>query len=82
LIELCPFEREVNANSRVDVKKIVTIVFLAEMLCFVLGTTSAAEAANIESVYLMYGNQDSSPVAIPLKSYPANNRSMSRSVPD
>jgi hypothetical protein len=47
-----PFGRKVGTNNRDDVKKTVTIVFLAEIFCLVLGTTSLAEVANIESPYV------------------------------
>jgi hypothetical protein len=46
------FGRKFSTNNRVDVKKIVTIVFMAEIFCLVLGTTSLAEVANIESPYV------------------------------
>jgi hypothetical protein len=52
------------------------------MFCFVLGTTSAAEAANNESGYGVYRNQDSPPVAIPPKLCSAYNRSRPKSVPN
>jgi hypothetical protein len=53
LIELGAFWEEIQHPNRVDVKKIVTIVFLAEIFCLVLGTTSLAEVANIESLYVV-----------------------------
>jgi hypothetical protein len=51
VIALVPFGRKFSTNNRVDVKKIVTIVFLAEIFCLILGTTSLAEIENIESLY-------------------------------
>jgi hypothetical protein len=49
-----PFGRKFSTNNQVDVKKIVTIVFLAAIFCLVLGTTSLAEVANIESSYVVF----------------------------
>jgi hypothetical protein len=44
-----PLGRKFSTNNQVDVKKIVIIVFIAEIFCLVLGTTSLAEVTNIES---------------------------------
>jgi hypothetical protein len=48
-----PFGRKFNTNNQVDVKQIVTIVFLAEKFFLILSTTSLAEVATIESPYLV-----------------------------
>jgi hypothetical protein len=37
----------------VDVKKIVTLAFLAEIFCLTLNTPSLAEIANIEPPYVV-----------------------------
>jgi hypothetical protein len=70
-LNVVPFGRKSRTNNRVDVKKTVTIVFLAEIFCLVLGTTSLAEVASIESPYVVSRNYDSSPVVIPSKLYSA-----------
>jgi hypothetical protein len=77
-----PFGRKFNANNRVHVKKIVTIVFMEEISCLVLDTTSLAEVANIESPYVVERNHGSLLVLIPSKLCSAYNWSMSRSISD
>jgi hypothetical protein len=64
-LNLVPFGRKFNTNSPADVKKIVLIVFQAEMFCFVLRTTSSAEETSIESSHMLSQNDDLLPVLIP-----------------